>query len=745
MKFKIIIVFSLFLSLFTGFFFSQFNNNDLNINIEENIKIEEDEQFAKYEENSISSQEFIDDLRNVPQDGVYELQSNVDFSDSENDDITGLSLEHMFIDGNGYTLYNRDATAVFDTTTFDVTEEHDGIKYYSFFQEIYDVTIADLNFDNFMFPFGNINHVFLYNVNIFNTTYQNLIFNIYSSNISDSFSYKLNDWTVNIATIGLIMNNFDGSIWIASYFDHINFIDNQINLYDQNVTPVISLIGSAKLQTQGDDWWHGNWEAHPENIFDTIYINNITFANNEFNIKNSNQDHFLLENPSDHFYGIFYNPFIGCLINDYDLDFQLRTNIYFHSIIFNDINVYDNINNSESYTSYSILPAINNSVTIHGENIYLFNLNFDIMNAINEKEKIEVGLLFVNDAFYTFLNLDYSGFYQNELIDPSIYVNFIFLKKYSNDTEMIYQINQNNAGDEDLLDIWYYGKVESEQDYSLILPEKPTMVCGGGNLYQLNSNDDTTSVRFYLKKGFIDYRDEDYFEYTINLIDGTSNEIIWTDQAYPRHTSFLIDINLDLMYQNNLYFQVSDDEKIWEPQYLDFREFFPELYDVNSSVDNNILTISYQIYDPYQLTRFIDISLYNKDNLKLEIEEIDYTLSSNQNQIEENEITFDTEITDDFNNYYLIFEVYCGIYFLSINFSPQSVDPDSVAKLNDQFIKYSNDNDIIFLLESIYPDDLNLFPIWAIILISLAFFLFIVFIILICYFLIKKKLKDKKI
>jgi hypothetical protein len=305
---------SYFLVLFLILVFLPFVylNNNLNSRkiLDENnknYKSNEIEDYSEYSENSISSQQFIDDLESVPEYGIYELQSNVDFSDAKNDDVTGIELNGITIYGNGYTLYNRDVTEIFNIDTFEVSEENNGLEYYSFFEEINNCVFYDLNFDNFMFPFGNVKISYFENVNFYNTNYENLTFNIKSSNINDKFSNNGGDFNlidINIATIGLIIQTSLDTEFCNCCFENINFLNNEILLYDENISTVVSLIGNYTIGGEG----------RFNSDFKNIYVNDISFINNQF-ISKINNNLFFENEEQEKYFSIFYSPFIGSINN----------------------------------------------------------------------------------------------------------------------------------------------------------------------------------------------------------------------------------------------------------------------------------------------------------------------------------------------------------------------------------------------------------------------------------------------
>jgi|ERR1051325_1527459 hypothetical protein len=395
--------FKLFLApiLILGFLSFAFVNKNLNSNKNNiNYQNEEIENYSEYSENSISSQQFIDELESVPDDGTYELQHNVDFSDAENDTVTGIDLDHITIEGNGYTLYNRDVIEIFKTNTFEVNEEHNGLGYYSFFKEFFDVQIFNLNFDNFMFPFGEINDSFLINVNFYNLNYENLIFNVESANIADDYSYQLEDINVNVATIGLIFQTVFRSTITNCCFKNINFSNNQIILFDESISTVIAPIGNVKVESESS-------------YFKNIYINNITFSNNQY-ISGINNDLFIeSSSQQEKYFSIFYSPFIGSTTNNFEIDIKNESIMELDEIIFNNINVSGNNNNFANYTFYSLLPPISTGVTFYGENIYGFNLNLDIQSQLNNNENIGVGNL-TSEVYYSSENFYYTGIYQTD-------------------------------------------------------------------------------------------------------------------------------------------------------------------------------------------------------------------------------------------------------------------------------------------------------------------------------------------
>jgi|ERR1051325_54566 hypothetical protein len=414
--------FKLFLVLFLilGFLPFVFLNNNIkpNKNLNENNKnyqSEEINDYPEYSENSISSQQFIDELESIPEGGTYELQHNVDFSNAENDDATGIELNNIYINGNGYTLYNRDVTEIFNTNTFEVSEENGGLTYYSFFKELNSTEIYNLNFDNFMFPFGIVNdYSRLENINVYNLDYQNLTFNVKSANIKDDYNYQLEDITVNVATIGLIFQDIKGKNETSLYnccFENINFSNNQIVLFDENISTVVGLIGGIETLL----YFPGSICIY----FRNIYINNVTFSNNQFISGINNNSLSKINSEQEKYFSIFYSPFIGSATNVFQIDSISQTQAFLSEIIFNNINIYGNSNNFANYTFYSLLPSIATGVTFVGANIYGFNLNIDFQSQINNGENIGLGSLseegFYDSSLHEGYHLsEYSGIYELE-------------------------------------------------------------------------------------------------------------------------------------------------------------------------------------------------------------------------------------------------------------------------------------------------------------------------------------------
>ncbi|CRX37102.1 / / hypothetical protein / 592641:594827 Reverse [Candidatus Hepatoplasma crinochetorum] len=689
--------------------------------------------YSEYSENSISSQQFIDDLESIPKYGTYELQSNVDFSDSKNDDVTGLELDSIRIQGNGYTLYDRDVTEIFNTTTFEVSEENGGLTYYSFFKEVDECYIYNLNFDNFMFPFGITYDSWFENLNFYNLDYQNLIFNVRSANIKDDYSYQLDDVIVNIATIGLIFQDItglNGNYLYNCCFENINFSNNTIILFDQNISTVVSLIGG--IETLG---------SFPNAIsvyFRNIYINNIIFSNNQFISGIDNNSFTKINSEQEKYFSIFYNPFIGSATNIFHIDEQYQTNASLSEIIFNDINIYGNSNNFANYTFYSLLPSISTGVTFFGKNIYGFNLNLDIETESDNGENISIGSL-SNDVYYPPLDFYYTGIYQSDLINDDVYYRYIPLDySFSDNTSMIEQMYLDNYQVSNYNEWWYYDKLSTDQDYSLVLAGKPTIVYFSDSYY--DQDEETLDFSFRLIDGR--YKEPSEFDpnqyysnYTISLIDRNNDEIIWSQYVeYPSErgaNKFKISIDSELLFENNLYFEISNDYHFWE-QDVNFRKYLPEIYNVSNVVEDNNLMVSYDFIDPYNLINSINISLYDNLNNQIENKTIDYNNIEND-YLNSEQIIFDTEI-DDPNNYYLKIEVNCNLYEFN--------DPNIVIKtLDDNLIQYSENSDILFRTEAILPpsDDKSL-SLWAIILIILfSLILITLFIFSIYFFMIKKK------
>ena len=723
--------FKLFLApiLILGFLSFAFVNKNLNSNKNNiNYQNEEIENYSEYSENSISSQQFIDELESVPDDGTYELQHNVDFSDAENDTVTGIDLDHITIEGNGYTLYNRDVIEIFKTNTFEVNEEHNGLGYYSFFKEFFDVQIFNLNFDNFMFPFGEINDSFLINVNFYNLNYENLIFNVESANIADDYSYQLEDINVNVATIGLIFQTVFRSTITNCCFKNINFSNNQIILFDESISTVIAPIGNVKVESESS-------------YFKNIYINNITFSNNQY-ISGINNDLFIeSSSQQEKYFSIFYSPFIGSTTNNFEIDIKNESIMELDEIIFNNINVSGNNNNFANYTFYSLLPPISTGVTFYGENIYGFNLNLDIQSQLNNNENIGVGNL-TSEVYYSSENFYYTGIYQTDWIDDVYYQNIALdYTSFLDDESMVEQIHYNTLNLDNSSYFWYYDKLDVDQDYSFALIDKPMIVYEGNHFY--DQNNETMSLSFKLLDGRYNKPSDSnqnvyYSNYTINLINRENNETIWSGYVKyvsERENKFEISIDSELLFENNLYFEISNDYHTWE-QDVDFRKYLPEVYNVSNIIDNNNLIVSYDFIDPYNLINSINISLYDNLNNQIENKTIDYNNSEIEDHLNSEQIIFNTKI-DDPNNYYLIFDVNCNIH----QFGNQNI---VIKTLDDNLIQYNENNDIQFREESIIPPDNNESISWWIIFLIVIFALILISIFIFAFYYIQRK-NNKKI
>ncbi|CRX37098.1 / / hypothetical protein / 592641:594827 Reverse [Candidatus Hepatoplasma crinochetorum] len=716
--------------LILNFFSFNFLNNDLRSNIYKfniNYQNQATENYSKYSENSISSQQFIDDLESVPENGTYELQANVDFSDSENDDVTGIKLNNITINGNGYTLYNRDITEIFNTDTFEVSEEHDGLGYYSFFTEISYCYIYNLNFDNFMLPFGVIWYSTLKNINSYNMNYQNLTFNVNSYNIYDQFSHMYDsEIEINIATIGLFAQAlFDSSLFNIN-FENINFSDNTIILLDDSISVVVAPIGNITIEN------HNSFSVALINI----YLNDISFINNEF-ISEINNDNFSKESEEqEKYFSIFYSPFIGSATTD-RFDTYDAPNIYisdWEQIIFNNINISGNSNNFANYTFYSLLPPISGGVTFYGRNIYGFNLNLDIQLQLDNNENVAIGNL-SDETYYPSEDFFYTGIYQTDWISDVYYENIVLnYTSFLDNESMIEQIYEYNYEYfYKFNSFWYYDKLNTNQDYSFILADKPTIIYKADDFYDKNEE----SIDFYIS--LIDGRYNQptksvyYSNYNINLINKNNNEIIWTGYAEYAPFDFEISIDSDLLFENNLYFEISNDYHIWD-QDVDFRKYLPEIYNVSSFVEDDNLIVSYDFIDSYNLINSIDISLYDNLNNEIESKTIDYNNLENKYYLNSDEISFTTKIYDP-NNYYLKMEVNCNIY--------KFYDPNlTIKSLDNNLIQYDENSDIEFRTQSILPNDNKSIAIWLIILIVIiALVLILIFIFLIYYFMIKNKKK----
>ncbi|AHK22659.1 hypothetical protein X271_00559 [Candidatus Hepatoplasma crinochetorum Av] len=720
----------LFLVPILGLFFLPFifSNKNLNLN-EDNINYQNNKinDYSEYSENSISSQQFIYELESVPDWGTYELEHNVDFSDSENDDVTGLELNKIIIEGNGYTLYNRDVTDIFNTNTFEVSEANNGLGYYSFFSDVNSCSIFNLNFDNFMFPFGEINESFLTNVNFYNINYQNLIFNVYSPNIIDREDYD--NKIINIATIGLIAQNIFGTNFENCAFENINFSNNKIILFDETISTIIAPIGNSESYILS--------EYH----FDDIYINNINFSNNQF-ISSFSNNLFIEDEGQEKYFSIFYSPFIGSVTNGFQSDEGVPNSINLDEVIFNNINVNGNSNDFANYTFYSLLPPISSGISFNGENIYGFNLNLDIQSQLDNNENIAVGNL-SSEGFYLSEDFYYTGIYQTDWIDDVYYQNIALdYTSFSDNESMIKGIYQNNGSStlNELTDFWYYDKLSINQDYSLVLVDKPTIIYKYDSFY--DQNEKTNDIYFKLLDGRNSLSRNDYYaNYTINLINKDNNEIIWNEYVdnllWLGAGEFEASIDLELLFENNLYFEISNDYHIWE-QDVNFRKYLPKVYNVSNTIDNNDLIVSYDFVDPYNLINSINISLYDSLNNQIETKTIDYNNLENNNYLDSKEVIFDTKI-DDSNNYYLEFEVNCN----NFDYYKSYDSPFYITTLDNNLIQYNENNDIQFKTESIIPPDNNESISWWIILLIVIFVLILLVLSIYIIYYFKKKSKKK--
>lgn len=729
--------------LILNFISFNFLNDNLKFNVDDEININYQNQATKnnlkYSENSISSQQFIDDLESVPRSGTYQLEANVDFSDSKNDDLTGIKLEDITISGNGYTLYNRDITEIFNTYTFELSEEHNGLGYYSFFQEISGCIIYNLNFDNFMLPFGIVTDSIFRNVNFYNFYYQNLTFNIVSANISDDYEYDAfenNNINANIATIGLVFQeiNYDGEPFKSEIdnccFENINFSNNIIILFDYSISTVIAPIGGVQTLLNS---------VFIQINFNDIYINNIEFSNNKF-ISGITDDNlfFTKDSEQEKYFSIFYSPFIGSATNDFGLDSFNDYVIQFDNIIFNNINVFDNINNFANYTFYSFLTPILTGITVYGQNIYVFNLNLNIQSQLDNNENVGVGNLSNPDAKNYFPEyFYYTGIYQTDWIND-VYYRYIVLDNFLDSESMTEEIYNHRAFASFSDDKWYYDKLSIDQDYSLILADKPIITYQNNDFYD-NSNELLNINLFLIDGRYFGYNniyEKYYSNYTINLINKNNNETIWNGYVKVAPDGFKILFNYDyynLLLENNLYFEISNDYHTWD-QDINLRKYLPEIYNVSNIVDNNNLMISYDYVDPYNLINSIDISLYDNSNNLLESKIIEYNDSQINYYLNSEETFFETKI-DDPNNYYLKFEVNCNIHRYG---NPNIM----IYTLRDDLIQYNENNYIEFRTQSIEPDNDKSIAIWLIVLIVIIILISIAIVIfLIYYFKTKKKNK----
>ncbi|BDV03233.1 hypothetical protein [Candidatus Hepatoplasma crinochetorum] len=721
--FKIFLILSFFIFLNKNTIELNKNLNDDNINYQNN----ELNDYSEYSNNSITSQQFINDLKSISHDGgVYELQHNVDFSNSENDDVTGIELNGITIYGNGYTLYNRDITEIFNTDTFEVSKENNGLEYYSFFREINNCVFYDLNFDNFMLPFGNVNISYFENVNFYNTNYENLIFNIKSPNINDKFSNNGGDSNlinINISTIGLIIQTSLDTEFCNCCFENINFLNNEILLYDENISTVVSLIGNYTIGGEG----------RFNSDFKNIYINDISFINNQF-ISEINNDFFFENEEQEKYFSIFYSPFIGSINNSDTSKDSYNWNITnWEQIIFNNINVSENSNNFSNYTFYSLLPPISMYVTFYGKNIYGFNLNLDVESQLNNNENIGIGNL-ESPNYYNEDNFYWTGIYQTNWINDVYYQNIALdYTSFSDNESMIEQISQNNYNYSEFEDWWYYNKLNYNQDYSLVLADKPKIVYQSDDFY--DQDEETINFRFRLIDGrynsiysnSLNY----YSNYDLNLINKNNNEIIWSgyveDISWRDSNEFEISIDSNLLFENSLYFEISNDYHTWK-QSVDFRKYLPEIYNVSNMIESNNLIVSYDFIDPYNLINSINISLYDSLNNEIESKKIDHNNLENNNYLDSEEVIFDTKI-DDPNYYYLEFEVNCNLNKFD--------DPNIIIRsLDNNLIQYNENNYIQFRTESIVPPHNNESISWWIIFLIVIFSLVLIslFTFLIYYF-----------
>lgn len=729
--------------LILNFISFDFLNNDLKSNVDKaniNYQNQATENYSEYSENSISSQQFIDDLESVPEGGTYELQANVDFSNSENDDVTGIELNNISIYGNGYTLYNRDITEIFNTDTFEVSEEHDGLGYYSFFTEVNGCYINNLNFDNFMLPFGVVTEPRLTDVNIYNLDYQNLTFNVVSANILDDYEYQLEEINVNVSTIGLIFQEINAvgpSYLYNCCFENINFSNNTIILFDHNISTVVSPIGGIQILND----MVGEYSSI---YFDNIYVNNITFSNNQFISGIINDNLYLEDENQQKYFSIFYNPFIGSATNDFLMDGQFHSYTSWNQIVFNNINIYQNSNDFANYTFYSILPSISTGVNFEGKYVYGFNLNIDFQSQIDNGENIGLGTLSEAGFYYNEHYDDdfdrYSGIYQldlNWLTEVEVYYQYIAMGCFSTYQAMMSKV-YSDTGAKNYYNEWYYDRLNFDQDYSFVLADKPTITYQNYDFY--NNYDESIYINFHFidnihYDGYGDNTEKYFSNYTVNLINKDNNEIIWSGYAEYAPYSFeiLFDDDYNLLIENNLYFEISNDYHTWE-QDVNLRKYLPEVYNVSSIVENNNLTVSYDFIDPYSLINSVNISLYGDLNNLIERETISYSGLQNNYYSNSEQIVFETKI-DDPNKYYLKFEVNCNIY----RYGPQNI---IISTLRDDLIQYDQNSDIEFRTQSILPDNDKFIAVWLIILIVIiALLLILIFIFLIYYFIIKNKKK----
>lgn len=700
-------------TFFSGLFFNGFQS----------LKKQEEIQLAI---NNSPAKDFVDDLNNIAPGETYNLQEDIDLSELTVED--NINFDGITLNGNGHKIYNR---TLQNKKDFDFGTEAESKPYY-FFQTIENSTIKNLTFDNVLFPFYDLDHCTLINVNFENTIYEDINFTIDSFEENFSEDKRIH---INTSTIGLFILKTENSVFNKMEIKNLKFQNNTITNSDSNddqeATIMISTIGYIKEK-------NGAGSKTQTNLFTNIYLNEILFENNNFTgLPLFDWEKYSKDSPTD--YGsqssIVLSPTIGGIIGWKNLDSYAKVTSNY--VILDDITFANNISTITSNKIfdtgngqgifYSLGSVINVGAQLTINNTYLFNFNVINDSSVVGDTQFLTGFITTLNNYVepskAFIKADCNYFYQENLLEEFLGFSTIIFQHSTYQT-MVNNINFGTTTNGENWDenLWsktminlFDEKGEQTTIEKILYHKNPWIDSIDGFQYK----EKKTSIEGYFRIGAFENKD---WEVTITT---NNNGIIYHNKnlsiGKKTKANFLTKELLDPTDTPQLNF-VSGDSEV--NNILDTTEIVPKITKVtnNKTVDNKV-NLNIDFSNNFNFFIKMSINLYKKQNL---IEKKDFT-SLDQN----GELSFITNKTFDENEDWSQYYYDINIEFTDINNQNQ--------KIYDAIINYDNESLISF---AHYKEKISW---WVILIIVILIFLLIFLILLIVFFIKRRKNKIQMI